>query len=442
MTGLLAVAAGALLALQSAAHPELRLVDFIEFAGRARGLAQGGEAAQWLSARYPVGYPLLLVVGHALLGTVWLAGRTLAWLAGVGAVVAVARWLGPATGAWLLAQAALLECGATAGTDLPAFALGVGALALAAPAGPGRVRGGQALAVGLLAGGAVMMRYPAVVFVPVALLGLALGGPGRSRRLGAGLAGVALATAPHWGAALAGLGPLLPDPSENAAIGGGPQTTWWPSTLRAGQLALQAWPAWLGTAGLAVGLWRRDRRALLLLVLVALHLSLLGFFFSNERLVLPATLGLALGAGFLVPGRAAALLLAPAALSLWTAWPRALEPAPGALAREEIVAAASTLQGPFAATSPWFHVRQPDGWIQSPVLVKQAAPPGASPAGMPPEALLGWARAQGIRYLVLDVGRVHQTYPALKPLLSRPPAELTVVARAEGWRVYALPTEP
>ncbi len=445
----LGLGALALLADQAVAHPELRLPDFVPFATRARRLLEGED---WLSPRYPVGYPLALALSKLATGTVWVGGRSLAVLSGGLAVLVAARWLGPVAGLWLLASPALLEFGATAGTDMPAVALALAALAVARP---GREQAGAAFVAGLLAGAAAMCRYPAALVVPVVLLALLPRAPERGKALALALVGVALATLPHWGAALAGAGPLLPDPTENAAIGAGavPQgalARLGGGVRRAAGLALSTWPARIGAVGLLAGLLRRDGRAVALLSLGGLHLGLLGFFFANDRLVLPATVVATLGVAFLMPRRARGFrVLAPVAgmlsgaILLWRAVPAARQVGPAELARAEIVDAARPLPGRFASSSPWFYLPRADGWIEAPVLLKAAVPAGASPGGMQPDALLGWARGSGIRYVVLDVGRVQRTYPALKPMLSAPPAGTALVARSQGWRLFDLdPSAP
>jgi len=436
---LVAVAAG-MLAAVDAAHPELRLVDFVPFAVRARALLHGQELC---SPRYPVGYPALLAATKLALGSVLPAGRLLALLAGVLAVGAAGRWLGPTAGLWLLVQLPLLRWGSTEGTDLPAVALGLAALAVAVPSpgprpagAPTKGAASRMWVAGLLAGGAAMMRYPAVVVIPV-VLAAAAWSQGRRGLLRASM-GVLLVTAPHWGPALVGAGSLLPDTSENAAIGagglpGGPGAGWLPAVARALGLSLSTWPAWLGALGLGVGLLRRDGRALALLAWAALHLCLLGFFFSNERLVLPSTLALSLGVSFLLP---APLQLVVAASVLSFTWPAARVPDAAAAPREAMVARLSTKPGPVATTSPWLYLRRPDGWLEEPILVKQAVPAGAQPGGLTPPALVGWAHAAGIRLVVVDAGRVSATWPGLAPLLSGATPGLVEVARSPGWRAY------
>lgn len=435
----------------AAGHPELRLVDFVPFAGRARRVLEGQDL---LSPRYPLGYPALLGLLTLATGRVLLAGKVLAVLAGVGAVAVTGRWLSPAAGLWLLVQAPVLTWAATEGTDMPAVALSLLALALAWPGeGEGEGMDPRPLLAGLLAGAAAMMRYPAAIVAPLVLLGVVFCGPRldgarRRRALGLALLGMALATAPHTAAALLGAGPWLPDASENAAIGGGfgaigggfgvggdpaapGGARWLQAVGRAGAEALSGWPARLGAVGLLLGLLRRDRRAGALLLWGLSHLAVLGFFFSNPRLCLPSTVAATLGAAFLPRP-----LLPPlAALALWGAWPQARLVEPGTAPREAIVAAASSLPGPVATTSPWFHLRRDDGWIESPVLVMDAVPSGATPGGLTPPALLGWARARGIRYVAVDTGRVARTWPGLKPLLQGEVDGLREVARASGWRL-------
>ncbi|MCK6503718.1 hypothetical protein L6R53_10020 [Myxococcota bacterium] len=429
-----------LLGAVAVTHPELRHVDFVAFAGRARRVLEGQDL---LSPRYPVGYPLVLGLAKVAAGRVLLAGKLLSVAAGVALVAAVARWLGALPAAWLAAQAPLLTWGSTEGTDLPAIALAVGALAIAAPsAGPRRAAGARRidprpLCAGLLAGAAVMTRYPAAVVVPALLLALVGSGPGRARAVGLALLGLALATAPHWLCALAGLGPLLPDPRENAAIGagGGPPSPalprWWAATGRGLRDALSTWPTWVGLGGLLLGLLRRDRRAAVLLAWGAGHAALLGLFFSNPRLSLPTTLAASLGAAFLPRW-----LLPPlSALALWGAWPQLLAAEPGVVEREALIAAAAGRSGPVAATSPWFHLRRADGWIEAPLFLMDAVPPGTTPGNLAPAHLRSWCQERGVPLVAVDAGRLARTFPGLRPLASGPVEGFTEIARSPGWRL-------
>lgn len=435
-----ALLAAGLLGVVAAAHPELRHVDFIAFATRARRVLAGQEL---LSPRYPLGYPLVLGLATLLTGRVLLAGKLLSVAAGVALVAAVGRWLGPLPALWLAAQAPLLAWGSTEGTDLPAVALAVGALALAAPqAGAARpagavVIGPRPLLAGLLAGAAAMTRYPAAVVLPGLVLALLLAREGRARGVGLLLLGLLIATTPHWLAALAGLGPLLPDPSENAAIGagGGPATPpllrWWAATGRGLRDALSSWPTWLGLGGLLWGLLRRDRRAIALLTWGAAHAALLGLFFSNPRLSLPTTLAASLGAAFLPRW-----LLPPlAALALWGAWPQLLAPEPGVQARQALIDAAAGRPGPVAATSPWFHLRRADGWIEAPVFLMDAVPPGTTPGNLTPARLHAWCRERDVALVAVDAGRLARTFPGLRPLATGPVDGFTEIARSPGWRL-------
>jgi len=440
---LLALAATGLLGVLAWHHPELRLVDFVAFAGRARRVLGGLDL---LSPRYPVGYPALLGLGKLALGDVLVAGKVLAVAAGVGAVLVTGRWLGLMSGLWLLVQFPLLGAASTEGTDLPALALALGALALAFPAAGARRAGADrkgvhaGLLAGALSGAAMMMRYPAALVLPVVLLGVSLRHPRGGRALGLALLGLVLVTAPHWLTALYTGAPLMPAVAENAAIGAGPQAVdalhrFWPGLRRALGLALAAWPARLGALGLLIGLLRRDRRAAALTLWGLLHLVLLGFFFSNPRLVLPATVAASLGVAFLVPRF---VLLPLAGAVLWWTAPAAWQSAPGTRPLQQIVAAADGLPGPVASTSPWFYLRRSDGWLDAPVLIKRAALPGATPGSVTPESLVTWGQQQGIHLVVVDTGRVARTYPGLRPLLSEPQPGLVELARSSGWRLLSL----
>ena len=423
---LAALSALGLLSTLAAAHPGLRFVDFISFSVRARRLLDGADLVHPL---YPVGYPALLAAGHGLTGDVLLVGKALSVLAGAGAVWAVARWLSPGAALWLLALPATLTWGATEGTDLLTVALTLGALA-AARAHPGWA--------GVLLGAACLTRYTAGIAVPVVLW--------LSRARGRTLLALLLATSPHWALALATGARLLPDQSENLAIGGQQGALLSGQTLARLPMGLQIalvksswhWSTRLGAAGLVVGaLLRRDRRAVALLALALLHAAAVGLVFSNERLVLPTTVALSLGVVWLLPRPRRGWLLAPlAALLLARGVPQARELEIGEAALAEVTAASARLpgSGSFLTTSPWFYTWE-DGWIASAILVRQI--PG-DPRLLTPERLRAWAEAAHVPYIAVDTGRVRRSYPGLVPLLQRSlPPGYRKMTHASGWIVLA-----
>lgn len=420
----LAAAAGALLFALSLRHPGLRLVDFLSFASRPDRLLAGQD---WLNGLYPVGYPALIGAGGAVVGSRFWCARLLAAAAGAGSVYAVARWLHPVLGAWLLAQPLLLQYGATEGTDLPAVALGFGALALA-PCRP--------LLAGAVLGAGLLVRYTAGAALPAVLL-LA----GRRGALRA-LLGLGLATVPHWGAALVLGRSVLPDQSFNLAVGAGAPTTLagavarWPSGLwRAVAPYLSQPAAVVGVMGLGLAALV-DRRARALLLWAAVHLALVALAFANPRLLLPTLLIVALGLPLLAVrwrwGRWAVGLAAAVwgVLAVGPAWERS----PQELARSQVVAEVSTLPGPLLSTDPWVHRRVG-------TRLEPSVPPrelGGDPRALTPAALAEGARQRGFSTVVIDRARVSRTYPALAPLLAAPPAGagLERVAEVERYVVY------
>lgn len=425
----------ALLAGLALAHPGLRFVDFISFAERASRM---GEGVDLVNGRYPVGYPALLALLAPAFGAL-AVGKALSVLGGLLVIVAVQRWLGSYAALWLLVQPAVLEWGSTEGTDM--LALGFALLAFS------RLSAGSAASVGALLGAAAMMRYPAAAALPVLLIGVSVPEGPRLRRVGELLLAFLLVSSPHWGGALLGLGPLLPEAGENTAIGMGdgpvapPMERWVQGVRLAGMQLLWpgtppeaprlSWPVVGGLVGLGVGLLRRDRRAVLLVGFAALHLAVLGFFFSNERLALPLLVPVLLGAAFLPR----ALPILAAVLLCLSSVPRSFQPDPAAQAREEIVAAASALGEPVASSSPWFYLRREDGFLSSGALLRQAVPTGATPGQLTPTVLRDWSAQTGVRYVALDLGRVQRTFPGLRPLLRGPVEGFEVVAEAPGWRL-------
>ncbi|MBK7761529.1 MAG: hypothetical protein IPI35_35040 [Deltaproteobacteria bacterium] len=135
-----------------------------------------------------------------------------------------ARWLGVGAALWALATPMVLEFGAVEGTDMPAAALSLAALATAAR---------RPALSGAFLGAAILCRYTALAAAPVALWLT----PARGRLL----LTLTLTLAPHWGVALwQGRSPL-PDQSMNMAIGaGGPGQA--PSAVEA--FSAPRWARW------------------------------------------------------------------------------------------------------------------------------------------------------------------------------------------------------
>lgn len=416
------------LAWAAAAHPGLRFVDFLSFSNRARRLQDGQDLVHGL---YPVGYPAILLALQKVVGDVLVAGKGLAVAAGAGASLAAGLLVGPGGAAWMLGSPEFLRWGSTEGTDLPAVALGLAALAAASRGRPG--------AAGALAGLACLCRYTGLAVVP-AVLWLS---PARWRTLAFFVA----FTAPHWGLAVAlGRSPL-PSQEGNLAIGGA--VGWsealrrWPEgTLRAGRAALAGWPTWVGGLGLLIGLVRRERAALALGAWAALHVAGIGLVFSNTRLVLPTTLALCLGAGWLLPTRLRPGLLLVSAALLFRALPAARQPDPGEAALAAISAEMRDLPGPWLCTNPSFYTTR-GGWLESGVLLKNL---GGDPRRLSPTALRELGLARGFQGVVIDVGRVRATWPGLIPLLAtQPPPGFARIREASGWRALVwvdLPLTP
>ncbi|MBN1337493.1 MAG: hypothetical protein JXB39_16180 [Deltaproteobacteria bacterium] len=450
--GIAALAAMGLLAWITSGRPGVSFVDFVTFADRAHHL---GDPSAWMHALYPVGYPLLLAAGRAVLGDVVLAGEVLGVLAGSFLVWTAARSLGLGAALWLLGSGTILAGGVLEGTDLPAAALSVAALLSAAharDAGHGREALRWSAWAGVLAGAACLVRYTAV---PVPILVLVA-----APRRGAALAGIAILLVPHLaGAWIAGESPL-PDQRGNLGIAWGPHgSPWHPDTLR-------RWPdgfvramghaapgvaGGLGLAGLAVGLLLRDRRAALLGGLAVVHSSVLAMLFSNPRLALPAHACVLLGATFLPPGLAAwlarrpgtaryallagrggAFVLGVLGLVLAArAAPALRVPPPEAQAVSLLAQRAGGLSGPFLSNSPWFHVRR-DGWVEGAVQIRSVA---ADPRTFGPEDLARVMDRGRVPYVALEIGRLTRDLPGLSPLVQVRVPGFRRLLRAQGWMV-------
>lgn len=234
-------AAAGVLGAAAAPHAGLRFVDFLFFAERAERMPVDWARVEPL---YPGGYPALLSALHGLTGDVLLGGKLLSVVAGLLAVSALGVLGGPGLALWGLGQAALLQWSATEGTDLPAAACGLAALAAAHRRQP-------ALA-GALAGAGCLLRYTGVLALPAVLLTL----PGGRLRAGGAFL---LSTAPHWLLALLTGQSPWPDQSYNLAIAAGhPTALWsmdtllrWPSGLQGAVRAVDP-IALVGLAGIGL----------------------------------------------------------------------------------------------------------------------------------------------------------------------------------------------
>ena len=418
-----ALLSGFLLAAVAVAHPELRLVDFIPFSVRARHLPGGNDL---INPLYPSGYPALLLVAQRMVGDVLIAGKLLSVLAGMGLTYVAVWWISPWVGLWLISSAAMLQWGATEGTDLMAASLSIGGL-LAVRARPGLA--------GALLGAACMTRYTAIAALPVALLF----GRGRLSLLAA----FAVVTVPHWGVALATGSSVLPDQTANFAIGGQREPLLSMHTLqriphglgRAVITVLQDAMVQIGAWGLFFGILKGDRRAMMLAGLALLHLTGVGMAFVNARLVLPASLCLLLGAAWLIPGR---LLIPAAVVGLWFNLQPARSPSVVESSLSKVTAQCNELEGPMLTSSPWFHQRK-DGWLESGILLRRLG----DSRRLDPARLRSVALAWEVSYLALDIGRVRASYPGLAALASgSAPEGFEVVAKSPGWRIYRLESKP
>ena len=444
------VAAAVLLAL-SLRHPGLRLVDFLSFTARGERVLRGEDLVH---ALYPVGYPFVLGLLQSAVDPLT-AGRALSLVGGVVAVAATARWLGPVAGLFVLVQPGVLTFGATEGTDLLAVGLGLGALAARSEDRP--------TVAGVLAGLAALTRYTTAALL-LALLVPTASGNRRSqiRDVGLGIAAFTVTTAPHWATALLTGASLLPDQSRNMAIGASapvhgldldtllrlPQglasaAPWVLSgpAVGIGIAALLALILLPGKVRSRTGITSADRLDALRLGTWAIaHTTLVAVAFANTRLVLPSRLALALGVAVALRGRPRMLAVLSLPLALWTV-PAAWQVGPAEERLAGVVAILEGLDGPlarghFLTSDPWVY-RRAGGALESGTPIREV---GGDPRQITPFQLAENARLRGYSLVVVDVGRVQRTYPALAPLLDDPPGTdvLRPVGRSPGYRVFAV----
>lgn len=448
---LVAAIAIAMLAVLSDRHPGLRLVDFLSFSARADRVLRGEDLVH---ALYPVGYPLSLGALSTAADPL-VAGRLLSALGGVTAVVAAARWLGPAAGLFLLVQPGVLTFGATEGTDMLAVGLGLAALSARTEDRPG--------IAGVLAGLAALTRYTSAALL-LALLVPTASGDRRTqlRAIGLGVATFLLTTTPHWLVALWTGGSVLPDQSGNMAIGANARIhglglhtlVRLPDGLASAVPWVLSGPAvGLGLIALLIVIFlpkrARDRvqlegtdrlDALRLAAWGGAHMLLVAVAFANTRLVLPTRLVLALGVALALRRWPRTLVVLTIPLALWTL-PAAWQIGPGEERLAGVVDILEDLDGPlarayFLTTDPWVY-RQAGGQLESGTPIREV---GGDPRRIGPEQVADYARLRGYGLVVVDVGRVQRTYPALAPLLDTPPTTdaLHPVGRCPGYRVFAL----
>lgn len=398
------------------AHPSVRFVDVIGFSKRAEALSD-----RLTDPLYPVGYPAFLAAAHALGLDVLTAAKGLTVLASTALVFAASFLTNPAAALWMIAQPGALEWGSTEGTDMPAAALAIGAIAAA--------NARRSHLAGVLLGLACLTRYTSVAAVPVVLM--------LDR---AAWRALLVTVSPHFVlAAWTGTSPM-PDQSMNLGIGAGHQTRLlsmdtvlrWPMGFgRALEAALPDWPSRIAALGLVVGI--RDRAARGLLAFALLYLAMVALVFSNARLCLPATLALTLGAGWLVPKRFAWVLLFGAALVLFLQRDTLGVQKPGEVERATLAAKCAGLQGLVLSNSPWFYTHR-DGWL---VGSRQLSGLG-QPRELTPAGLAERLRRTDAEAIALDFARVPGAMPGLVPMMKATPPGFVEVARTPSWGVWTL----
>ena len=322
---------------------------------------------------------------------------------------------------WMMAQPGAVEWGTTEGTDMPAAAFAIAAIAAA--------NARRSHLAGVLVGLACLLRYTAVAAVPVVLV--------LDR---AAWRALLVTVSPHFVlAAWTGTSPL-PDQSMNLGIGAGHQTRLlsmdtvlrWPMGFwRALEAALPDWPSRVAAVGLLVGI--RDRAARALLAFAVIHLAMVAVVFSNPRLCLPASLALTLGAAWLVPKRAVWLPVVGAAIVLLLQRETLGVQKPGEVERALLAERCADLQGLVLSNSPWFYTHR-DGWIVgSRQLSGLGQPRELTPAGLA-ERL---ERTDAVA-IALDFARVPGAMPGLLPMMKATPPGFVEVARTPGWGVWRL----
>jgi hypothetical protein len=362
-------------------QPQLCFVDIISVLERASRIPSGEDL---LHPLYPVGYPALLSILPGSMQLDW--AKLISMLGAMIMLLAVLRRMPWSASLGLLCTGVWAQWGSTEGTDMLAASLSIMAILFSRE---------KTVLSAMLLGLAFLTRYTAIVALPFVLWNM----PNRRN----GVLCLALVTAPHWALALWQGEPFF-NQSENLLRGGESSFLG-----RCGQTGL-----WLlnpvSMLG-SVGLWRMRRewlpRSLLLFAL--LHCLVITMVFPNQRLVLPALLGISLGCAHL-SSRWLWLVLAG---GLWLnagierdgEWETLAE-----LSHHE-----SLKEGGFLASSAKVHSWRSDG-IQSAVPLQALAEAHL----IDPKMAAGWAKQNDVAHLVLRERDCGRRFPALIHLFREP----------------------
>ena len=369
----------------------LQVVDFLAFCGRAQHIWE-----QWVDPRYPPYYPLTLNAVNGLIGEARISGILISVGCGLW-LLHISNHLTTKGALALMCSSPFVIWSGTAGTDLPAAALSVGAILLAKQ---------NSRWAGIVAGIAFGCRYTALAAIPSVLW---MSKDKRQTALWIVLVSVPIWLPPLW----TGL-PAF-DMSSNER---GPLSVVFGPNLQHGLMVIAKSPfVWLGFMAFAFTPQSKMNRALILAAIT--HLVGCSLYFTNPRLMLPIFLAIPICMNQIKGNHIyiAALLFGIGAQQFLS--PRHISHAPPTT----VIDILSDSEDCFVSNTPWAYQRLKDGWYKPGNALQDLGHP------LDKTSILDGLKHQECSKLVLDLN-----YPFPKSMGDSHEAVLS----AGHWRIYGL----